>query len=85
AGHVVIGLSQAPFKDRAELIIRSPLTNTEEVLTMSDAAALDGPSSRPRLDHDASATTAVIFTGLLAVGLAYTAYSLYIDVVAAGV
>lgn len=52
---------------------------------MSEAAALQSPSSRPRLDHDGSATTAVLFVGLLAAGVLYTAYSLYTDVVAAGV
>jgi inorganic phosphate transporter, PiT family len=53
---------------------------------MSEATAtLSTEGSRPRLDHDSSATTAVLFVGLLAAGLLYTAYSLYVDVVAAGV
>ncbi len=43
------------------------------------------PSSRPQLDHKPSPVTAIIFVGLLAVGLLFTAYSLVTDVHEAGV
>ena len=41
--------------------------------------------ARPRLDYKAGPATTVIFVGLLAIGLFYTAYSLMTDVSAAGV
>ncbi len=40
---------------------------------------------KPRLDYKANPATAVIFVGLLAAGLLYTAYSLMHDVTSAGV
>jgi len=41
-------------------------------------------SPRPRLDHRHSPVTAIIFAGLLAIGLLITAYSLFTDVAATG-
>ena len=41
-------------------------------------------ASRPHLDHKPSPVTAVIFLGLLAAGLLFTAYSLVTDVTEAG-
>ena len=53
------------------------------------AATLDGAHApahaRPRLDYKAGLATTIIFVGLLAAGLLYTAYSLMHDVTAAGV
>jgi len=43
------------------------------------------PSSRPNLDQNSSMLTIVLFLGLLAGGLLYTAYSIYSDVIDAGV
>jgi len=40
---------------------------------------------KPRLDYKANPATAIIFVGLLAAGLLYTAYSLLSDVTSAGV
>jgi PiT family inorganic phosphate transporter len=42
-------------------------------------------SNRPKLDHKPSPVTAIVFIGLLAVGLLFTAYSLVADVSSAGV
>jgi len=42
-------------------------------------------SNRPKLDHKPSPVTAIIFVGLLAAGLLFTAYSLVADVSSAGV
>ncbi len=39
---------------------------------------------RPNLDHKASPATAILFGGLLAVGLGFVAYSLYVDVLDTG-
>ena len=57
----------------------------------TSAAALDAPhahahvSARPRLDYKAGPATMIIFVGLLATGLLFTAYSLMNDVTNAGV
>jgi len=55
----------------------------------TEAAALDTtqapPHIRPRLDYKAGPATSIIFVGLLAAGLLYTAYSLMSDVTSAGV
>ncbi|HEY3809104.1 MAG TPA: inorganic phosphate transporter [Steroidobacteraceae bacterium] len=54
----------------------------------TSAAALDTAHpthTRPRLDYKAGPATTIIFIGLLAAGLLYTAYSLMSDVTAAGV
>jgi len=52
----------------------------------ANAATLQSaPSSRPQLDHQPSPVTAIIFVGLLAAGLLFTAYSLVSDVNSAGV
>jgi len=53
----------------------------------TNAATLEAAHSHvgPRLDYRPSAATAVIFIGLLGIGLIYTAYSLMRDVSAAGV
>jgi PiT family inorganic phosphate transporter len=53
----------------------------------ANAATLQSsqPASRPQLDQKPSPVTAIIFVGLLAVGLLFTAYSLVSDVNAAGV
>ena len=54
----------------------------------TSAAAIDtahAPAPRPRLDYKAGPATTIIFVGLLAVGLLYTAFSLMTDVTAAGV
>ena len=54
---------------------------------MNSAAAVELPqrsSSRPKLDHKAGPVTLAVFVGLLAIGLAYTAWSLITDVSAAG-
>lgn len=55
---------------------------------MTDAVLnLNIPSegiNRPKLDHKVNPLTLVIFGGLLAVGLLFTAYSLYADVQASG-
>jgi len=42
-------------------------------------------SNRPKLDHKPSPVTAIVFIGLLAAGLLFTAYSLVADVSSAGV
>ncbi|MBV9191815.1 MAG: anion permease, partial [Betaproteobacteria bacterium] len=42
-------------------------------------------SARPKLDHKPNAATIVVFAGLLAIGLFFTAYSLFRDVDEAGV
>jgi inorganic phosphate transporter, PiT family len=52
--------------------------------TASAALPSTAPSARPHLDHKPSPVTAVIFVGLLAVGLLFTAYSLVSDVTEAG-
>ncbi len=54
----------------------------------TSAAAIDtahAPAPRPRLDYKAGPATTIIFVGLLAAGLLYTAFSLMTDVTAAGV
>jgi PiT family inorganic phosphate transporter len=43
------------------------------------------PAGRPKLDHETSPTTMILFAGILAAGLLYVAYSLYIDVQETGV
>ena len=43
-----------------------------------------GPASRPRFDQKTGPVTAIIFVGLLAVGLLYTGYSLVSDVSGSG-
>src|SRR4249919_2422959 len=49
------------------------------------SAVLSSPhSSRPHLDHKPGPVTALIFAGLLGVGLAFTGYSLVTDVTEAG-
>jgi len=49
------------------------------------SAVLSSPhSSRPQLDHKPGPITALIFAGLLGVGLAFTGYSLVTDVTEAG-
>ena len=54
--------------------------------TVTAGAALPArpPSSRPHLDKKPGPVTAVIFIGLLAVGLLFTGYSLVNDVSEAG-
>jgi PiT family inorganic phosphate transporter len=42
------------------------------------------PTSRPRLDHRPGPVTAIVFVGLLAIGLLYTGYSLMTDVQGSG-
>jgi len=44
-----------------------------------------GGSPRPKLDGKTSPVTAIVFIGLLAIGLFYTAYSLFVDVSDTGV
>ncbi len=53
----------------------------------ANAAAIPATrqTNRPQLDHKPSPVTAIIFVGLLATGLLFTAYSLITDVSAAGV
>jgi inorganic phosphate transporter, PiT family len=55
----------------------------------TSAATLDSAhghvAARPRLDYKAGPATLIIFVGLLAAGLLFTAYSLMSDVTAAGV
>jgi PiT family inorganic phosphate transporter len=53
----------------------------------ANAASISAPvpDRRPQLDHKPSPVTAIVFVGLLAVGLLFTAYSLVSDVHAAGV
>jgi len=51
---------------------------------MNTAAAATVPSSRPRLDSKPSPFTGFIFLALLVIGLAYTAYSLVVDISATG-
>jgi PiT family inorganic phosphate transporter len=53
----------------------------------ADAATLppSRAAGRPQLDHKPGPVTAIIFVGLLAAGLLFTAYSLVVDVNAAGV
>jgi inorganic phosphate transporter, PiT family len=50
------------------------------------AAAGGGPGqhSRPNLDHGTNPITVVLFGGILAAGLLFTAYSVYVDVTEAG-
>jgi len=43
------------------------------------------PAGRPKLDHETSPTTMILFAGILGAGLLYVAYSLYIDVQETGV
>ena len=50
----------------------------------SAAAAVAAPSSRPSLDLKPSPVTAFLFLGLLTVGLAYTCYSLVVDIGSTG-
>ncbi|MFT3791800.1 MAG: hypothetical protein QM741_12165 [Rudaea sp.] len=52
---------------------------------MSTLAAEALPSARPRLDHEPSRATTFVFLALLAIGLGYTAWSLTVDIGAAGV
>jgi PiT family inorganic phosphate transporter len=49
---------------------------------MTDVAADHGLArhSRPNLDHGLNPTTLILFGGLLAAGLLFTAYSLYADI-----
>ena len=54
---------------------------TDAVMGMGTASA---PIQRPKLDHDTGILTWIIFGGLMAVGLFFTAYSLYSDVQASG-
>src|SRR5262249_13523465 len=61
-----------------------------EGMRMTDMAASSsltghGPAARPNLDKPINRLSAIIFIGLLAVGLLYTAHSLYSDVSDAGV
>jgi PiT family inorganic phosphate transporter len=57
------------------------------MITAASALAAGHPpaaSSKPKLDHRPGIVTAIVFIGLLAVGLLYTGYSLVTDVTAAG-
>jgi len=48
------------------------------------AAALSASPSRPHLGHKAGPVTAIIFIGVLAIGLLFTGYSLVSDISDAG-
>ena len=52
---------------------------------LADGLRPGSPSNKPKLDHETSPITALIFLALLAGGLFYTAYSLHQDIEAAGV
>lgn len=54
-------------------------------VALSGALAGGPRHSKPKLDHETSPITALIFLALLAGGLFYTAYSLYQDIEEAGV
>jgi PiT family inorganic phosphate transporter len=54
------------------------------LLSPNHAGHAPGASSRPHLDKKAGPVTALIFVGLLAIGLFYTSYSLVADVDATG-
>ena len=47
-------------------------------------ATLSASPSRPHLDHKAGPVTAIIFFGVLAIGLLFTGYSLVTDISEAG-
>ena len=51
---------------------------------LADGLRPGSPSNKPKLDHETSPITALIFLALLAGGLFYTAYSLHQDIEAAG-
>jgi PiT family inorganic phosphate transporter len=57
--------------------------NSTATLSASDLSR-NLPPSRPRFDQKTGPVTAIVFVGLLAIGLLYTAYSLVSDVQAAG-
>ena len=52
--------------------------------TTSDIAVTHTESPRPRLDHEMGIKTVLGFLAVLALGLSYTAYSIYLDVRASG-
>jgi inorganic phosphate transporter, PiT family len=61
------------------------LTQTPMNTATTAAATLSSPhSSRPHLDHKPGPITALIFAGLLGVGLAFVGYSLVADVTESG-
>ena len=50
-----------------------------------DGAAPVQPASRPNLDKGFNPLTMILFFGILATGLLFVAYSIYVDVNATGV
>jgi inorganic phosphate transporter, PiT family len=52
--------------------------------TTSDIAVTHTESPRPRLDHEMGIKTVLGFLAVLALGLSYTAYSIYLDIRASG-
>lgn len=48
------------------------------------SVASHGPAIKPAFDSKPSMVTAILFGGLLAVGLLFTAYSVYEDIVQSG-
>jgi len=53
-------------------------------MNLATAALQSSPPSRPHLDHKPGPITAIIFFGMLAVGLLFTGYSLVSDITEAG-
>ena len=47
--------------------------------SMDDAAPIQ-PASRPNLDKGFNPLTMILFFGILAAGLLYVAYSIYVDI-----
>jgi PiT family inorganic phosphate transporter len=52
--------------------------------TTSDIAVTHTESARPRLDHEMGIKTVLMFLAVLALGLSYAAYSIYLDIRASG-
>jgi PiT family inorganic phosphate transporter len=54
------------------------------VTTTSDISVTHAETRRPKLDHEMGIKTILIFLAVLALGLSYAAYSIYLDIRASG-
>jgi PiT family inorganic phosphate transporter len=65
-------------------IVRDQTGPRGQETTMTDVAADAGAAPRPELDRGMNIGSLAIFGGLLAIGLLFTAYSIYSDIAATG-